>query len=135
MCTHLNKDIYLYAWKLKCSCSWMLEHSHALMIVHKSSGDGTISCMCTWMFKCSCALMFNALLITWSHRYLLWQSFAHMSTYLDDHMLLFSHVLIFTYFYVLTLWWSYTSMFTCFDDRMLLCLHTLTRRCPLARIP
>ena len=59
--------------------------------------------------------------------YLLWWSYAHMSTCVDYHMLLSSHVLI----------------LTCFDDHThtyfnyltLSCLHALTRPCLLACMP
>ena len=82
-----------------------------------------VTCMCTWMLKCLCACIFNALLITCSHMYLLWKSLAHMSTFLDDHMLLCSHVLIFTHFSNHMLWLSYTPMSTCFDKNMSSCLY------------
>ena len=85
--------------------------------------------MCTWMLKCSCACIFNAFLIMCSHVYLLWQSFAHMFTCLDDHMLLCSYVLIFTYVYDHMLWQSHAPMSTCFDKNMSICLYVLMLIC------
>ena len=110
---HTWMTIYLCAWRLICSYSWILGCSHALMVVLKSYGDWMIRCMCTWMLKYSFACMFNALLITCSHVYLLLWSFAHMSTCLNDHMLLYSHA----------------SMFTFFDDYLLLCWNALMTAC------
>ena len=83
------------------------------------------------MFVCS-----HALLISCSHVYSLWRLYALTSTFLDDHLLLHSHLLKFTYFYVHILcWWSYTSMFTCFDNRLLHCQHALKRSYSLSYMP
>ena len=132
---HTWMKTYRYAWRLKCLGSWMLGHSHALMIMLKSKGDWTVRCMCTWMLKYSCACMFNALLITCSHVFLLQWLFAYMSTCLDGHMFLCSCVLTFTCFYIHMFWWSYTFMFTCFYDGILLCLYALTTNVHLPKCP
>ena len=127
-CEHTWSMIYLYAWRSKRSCSRMLGHTHALMIVLNFYGSWMIRCLCTLRFKCSCTCMFTcfvdlvlvlALTIICFHVYLL----------------LRSYILKFADFYVHILCWSYTSMFTCSDNRMLLCQYALKRTCSLAYMP
>ena len=77
----------------------------------------------------------HALLISCSHVYLPWRSYALTSTGIYDHMLLRSLLMKFTNFHVHVLCWSYTSMFPCFDNCMLLCQHILKRTCSLSYLP
>ena len=126
-CEYTWSRIYLYFWTPKGSCSWMLGHIHALMIIVKFEGNSTVRCRCTLRFKCSYACMFTyfinfvltcvlVLMIICSHVYL--QRWSHAFTFTAFEI---------TYIYVHILCWSYTSMFTRFDKRMLLCQLALNK--------
>ena len=127
---HTWSTIYLYTWRAKRSCSWMLGHIHALMRLVKSKGNCTVRCRCTLRFKSSCAYMFTcfidfvftcvlALTIICSHVYLHRWSRAFTFTSYEIHILC----------------WSYTSMFPYFDNRMLLCQHAFKRTRSLSYMP
>ena len=67
-----------------------------------------------------------------SYMYSLWWSYAYISTCVDDHMLLYSHVLMFTYFYIHMLWWTHTH------SLIILYSHVYMlwwKSCPLAYMP
>ena len=107
--------IYLYAWRSKHSCNWMLGDIHALMRLVKSKCNWTVTCMCTLWFKCSFACMFAcfvdlvltcvlALTIICSHVY--WHIWSHAFTFTsyEIHKLPCTRTLLIIHFYVPMLW-------------------------------
>ena len=86
----------LYAFKLICLDSLMITYPHVEML-----------CMFTCLIDHVITYVL-ALIIIFSHVYLLSWSYVSMFTYFDVHMLLYSPALIITH----------TSMFTCFDNHM-----------------
>ena len=135
-CEHTWSTIYLYAWKPNRTCSWMLGHIHALMIVLKFEGNWTARYMCTLRFKCSCASLFTffvdlvltcvlALTIICSHVYFLRWLQAFTFTSFEIHILLCTHTLLIIHFYVHMLWLSYAPISTCFEENLFTCLYAL----------